>query len=435
MEVDQYEAKMGQQTVYMESVVNIFTRLNTAGRTLTREEITFAWVKSGWLADKVPGQTSANSCFADLLDSLSEIGLAITLDDLMAGVAFVWSIVFRNGRVLSQRDMLDANSISPMAVDLSNSWESIRRSIHFATEAIYSRGLKYGQHFQSLNALYVLWAWSFTGERWRNAANLKELQKQAFDSQIRQLFDTLCDRWLIGSQWAGYWGFASLLRVGNIALRLHSLSVQTASAMNQDAAIGLQKAALDELVEGTIGGATDWVERLSADDRSQVRQYYAALWMWHRLCDKRWHMSVIPLRQGKKSATLDVDHVVAVKLWEKFTSLDAKLSLEDADDEEACYNDLGNCLLLETSFNISKSDSPLGDWLKEMAEFKAGSLSGREAEWAESFRLPQILLYPRNKQKASIAQAIADRTTSMKAELISFITGKTFRRDIASSIG
>jgi len=318
-----------------------------------------------------------------------------------------------------------------MAADLSNSWESICRSIQFVTEGIYGRGLRYGQHFQSLNALYILWAWSFIGERWRTAANLKESTKEAWDSGTRKVFDALCDRWLIGSQWAGFWGFASLLRVGGIAVKLHGLSVQMASLPDQDTATGLQKATLDELVEGTIDGATDWVERLSADDRSQVRQYYAALWIWHRLSGKRWSSSAIPLRQGKKSATWDVDHVVAVKLWEKLTSSDATESAEDLDDDEACYNELGNCLLLETSFNISKSDRPLGDWLKEVSESKTGSLLGSQTEWAESLCLPEILLQPKGEQKASIAQAIANHTSLMKNELISFVSGKTFRRDIA----
>ncbi len=38
---------------YNEAIVNIFTRLNTAGRTLTREEITFAWLKMGWTMYKL----------------------------------------------------------------------------------------------------------------------------------------------------------------------------------------------------------------------------------------------------------------------------------------------------------------------------------------------------------------------------------------------
>jgi hypothetical protein len=46
------------QDVYNDAIVNIFTRLNTAGRALTRQEITFAWIKTGWDASKTEGRTA-----------------------------------------------------------------------------------------------------------------------------------------------------------------------------------------------------------------------------------------------------------------------------------------------------------------------------------------------------------------------------------------
>jgi hypothetical protein len=48
LELAEYEEALGSREVYNDAVVNIFTRLNTAGRTLTREDITFAWLKVGW---------------------------------------------------------------------------------------------------------------------------------------------------------------------------------------------------------------------------------------------------------------------------------------------------------------------------------------------------------------------------------------------------
>jgi hypothetical protein len=48
LELAEYEEALGSRELYNDAVVNIFTRLNTAGRTLTREDITFAWLKIGW---------------------------------------------------------------------------------------------------------------------------------------------------------------------------------------------------------------------------------------------------------------------------------------------------------------------------------------------------------------------------------------------------
>ena len=38
------------------------------------------------------------------------------------------------------------------------------------------RGLRYGEHFQSLNSLYVLWAWQYIGEIWLAANPQKAVQ-------------------------------------------------------------------------------------------------------------------------------------------------------------------------------------------------------------------------------------------------------------------
>jgi hypothetical protein len=45
LELAEYKEALWSREVYNDAIVNIFTRLNTAGRTLTREDITFAWLK------------------------------------------------------------------------------------------------------------------------------------------------------------------------------------------------------------------------------------------------------------------------------------------------------------------------------------------------------------------------------------------------------
>ena len=53
-----FTADAFSQDLYNDAIVNIFTRLNTAGRALTRQEITFAWIKTGWDASKTGSQRS-----------------------------------------------------------------------------------------------------------------------------------------------------------------------------------------------------------------------------------------------------------------------------------------------------------------------------------------------------------------------------------------
>ena len=48
LELAEFSEKFFARETYNDAVVNIFTRLNSAGRVLTREDITFAWLKIGW---------------------------------------------------------------------------------------------------------------------------------------------------------------------------------------------------------------------------------------------------------------------------------------------------------------------------------------------------------------------------------------------------
>ncbi len=106
-----------------------------------------------------------------------------------------------------------------------------------------------------------------------------------------------------------------------------------------------------------------------------MNQYYAALWLWHRLDDNRWSSSNQPLRLGKaKSSSTDVDHLVSVKIWESRRGSVEDL-LEDGESFDEIVNSIGNCVLLDKSFYISKSDKPLRDFMLQVHRIKEGSLS------------------------------------------------------------
>jgi hypothetical protein len=101
-------------------------------------------------------------------------------------------------------------------------------------------------------------------------------------------------------------------------------------------------------------------------------------------------MSAVALRVGKKQPSWAVDHVVAVKLWERM----AVSQGEAFDEPTSTANDHGNCLLLETALNISKSDKPLALWAKEVHEFKPGTGTLKLDDWAKALCLPTLMLNP-----------------------------------------
>ena len=91
-------------------------------------------------------------------------------------------------------------------------------------------------------------------------------------------------------------------------------------------------------------------------------------------------MSEIPLRSGKGKRSLDVDHTVAYAQWDTKVSLGLPTGIETKDEALALVNMLGNCSLLEKSFNISKSDKTLRSFMEEVHEFKEGKVD--LASWA-----------------------------------------------------
>lgn len=103
-----------------------FTRLNTAGRTLTRQEITFAWIKSCWDAGKTNG-TDAQSCFQSLRKGLADKALSIEMDQVVKGISSTWSRLTWQRTVALGSRLLRGETIRPMATDVCALWGVIEQ--------------------------------------------------------------------------------------------------------------------------------------------------------------------------------------------------------------------------------------------------------------------------------------------------------------------
>jgi hypothetical protein len=103
------------------------------------------------------------------------------------------------------------------------------------------------------------------------------------------------------------------------------------------------------------------------------------------------------------------------------------------DDFESRYdalsfiNLLGNCSLLEKTFNISKSDEPMWNFLEDVHEFKEGQL--QRHEWEEALALSETLTSPDNSNLADIKNAVQTRDALIRRDLTDFIAGRKHRVD------
>ena len=138
---------------YNDAIVNIFTRLNTAGRQLTREEITYAWLKRGW---------EGNDRFAKAPEFVEEVRSKFERwgfgDDLVIRyLAHAWSVHENNGRVIRERELLDGNTIKPMAKFISSNVNVILQAAEELVGDINDKG--YPEIIDAPNAVLVAWVY------------------------------------------------------------------------------------------------------------------------------------------------------------------------------------------------------------------------------------------------------------------------------------
>ena len=193
--------------------------------------------------------------------------------------------------------------------------------------------------------------------------------------------------------------------------------------------------------------ATEQINITAVRDRRRVHAYYPYLWVWHRLNDARWKQSSIPMREKRKrTSKLEVDHTIADALWGRlvnqaiekktvdFVGSDEEKALLAPDEFEsrvdafAFINSIGNCSLLEKSFNISKLDKPMWTFLQNVHEFIEGKI--QRSEWEEALSLSETFTDPENASLAVIKEAILARESLIRKELTEFIAGSKLRVDV-----
>lgn len=440
LELAEYEEAFGSREVYNDAVVNIFTRLNTAGRTLTREDITFAWLKVGWNTACTQNQ-SAKACIEALVKQLEELLLPVTVEDVVSAVSFVWSVAFNSGNLLNNNDLMRGEAIRPMAANVSENWALVVEAATRICAQARDRGLRFREHYQSVNAMAYLWGWYFAALRWRQEHKPKELEKDSLDKSLAGTLDLLMDRWLICSQWAGVWASASAEALGGYATRLAACAQALAKAPDAHSAVDLLKQQLELEVKGIEQDAVNkGLMTMSADDRQQVRVYYTALWLWNRLEQNRWNKAKLALRQqSRRQNSLDVDHIVAWDLWRSKLEMlkaesatgDAPAGKIDTDELGSMVNELGNCMLLEKNFNISKSNKPLKQFLEGVHEFKEGTFSIEEWVTALDLEMPQV--DSADTTIDVLRTLFSERTQKIRGDLEQFVRGAKSRIDLESN--
>lgn len=435
LQLSPFNDQVFSQDLYNDAIVNIFTRLNTAGRALTRQEITFAWIKTGWDAART-GNRTAGKCFEELGEALTDEGVALDIDALVGTVSAMWSVLHRDGALLTASDLLRGEKVRPMAQDLVQSWDTVASNAVDGTKLVDDRGFKFGTHYRSLNVLTLLLSWRLLGRQWLAGHPLQVTSKDSFEKSLDAAFSSYCDRWILLSQWSGRWGKSTDKAFAEYIKDLSTDWTGIRKLTAPDDVIAILRQRMETWISALQVESAKFVEGLSVLSRDAVHQYYLPLWLWHRLDAARWKASALPLREAKRNShSPEVDHIVAVKLWETLNGTPPAVTDagEDeptltADDLSTTMNALGNCCLLEKSFNIAKGAEPLRAFLDRVHEFKKGDL--QVDQWAKDIGVHTDLVDPSGKSAAVVRAVVEQRTATMKAELKEYLAGTRQRADV-----
>ena len=299
----------------------------------------------------------------------------------------------------------------------------------------------------SFNAIIVFLTWySLVFGRFETVSSgLSVIERDSLEKKLHLRAVQFLDRWVFGSQWANVWGDGAVLNFQNFATDLNGFKIKLAESGASEL-IATVDNGIGQLMERVSIKATERINNTVAIFRTRVHVYYPLSWVWHRLDEARWKYSSIPMRTGRKrTSKLEVDHTVADAFWQRLInrSIEEKLAAFVGTDEEkdlvapeefesrfeasVFINALGNCSLLDKSFNISKSDDPMWNFLQEVHEFKEGKIKRRE--WEAALSLTETLTAPIGSTLANIKKAIQTRDAIIRKDLTDFIAGTKQRVD------
>jgi hypothetical protein len=338
----------------------------------------------------------------------------------------VWAVAFRNGEVLSDRDLLKGEVLSLMARDLSQNWSLLVSAAEEVTRQARKRDVVsvYQAYYKSLNPFAVLWAWRFLAARWWQSPNRGRTTdpiRNRFDEALGASLDEHMDRWLLCSHWAGMWAGSTSDAIARFARGLAGLHASLAQCHEWQQAIELLCNHLHSLVSGLQQGAAEHISALQVSRRADVKAYYSPLWVWHRLDERRWDVSRLTLRERTRATPkLEVDHIVAVEMWPQL------VGTSEGDDLQRDVNALGNCMLLKSNFNRSKNKSSFGSFL-ERALDPHGPTTLRDV--AIGLGLDKAQLYPEGADLVDLRRQTQERGKAVKQDLVDFVNGRKNRVD------
>jgi uncharacterized protein with ParB-like and HNH nuclease domain len=435
---------------YNDAIVNIFARLNTAGRALTRQEVTLAWLKTGWREANLESETKIDcdaalkKLLAELNDNGENTGMQMEIDNLVDILSLFWIIVERSGDdkselVLDDEDLVNGNKVKNIGKSTFKFWTIIKEVILECKDTFEDRNLN--ECFsRSFYAFYIICGWKFIAaiSSRQNEGRIRETDCK-FTIQINTAFDMFIDKWYFSTQLSDTWSDRNKYPnyVGKLC-KLHKIIV---SCHDPDQSINFLSGELDAILSDLRQSAVTRINGLRAYNRHEVIAYKNILWLWNRLTLDRWSEVKRPMRRKSAAPKLEVDHAIPVDIWNEKVENEYPLSTsKDPTGQEVSFvingtsytrstllyeiNILGNCSLLLRSHNRSKGKEPFGIFLNDVYNSEPEQIERVK----DALLLNDTFLSPLTVTIEKILIETKIRTDKIKSELIDYFNQKEQKR-------
>ena len=359
-----------QQEDYNFAIVNIFTRLNQGGQTLTKEEITFAWIKIQW--------PEAVEKIEELRSAINEIDSKFRLatDAIVKMLSIIWCAFddIQRGKILRDNDLLDSKTVKTMARWLQTNWDVVSGGLLTVTHIVSECNLRFNQHYYSINALTLLSVWRISFNVFLfESTNVSAHAKDTFLLNANTSVSEFAKKWLLLSQWAGLWSKGTDISVENYTKKISAIYFDEArNGSIDDVTIkNILNKEIQEWVCDQKEGSITFIDLLMVNERTSVGGYRSALEIWQEQDSDRLTQASILLKTSNSELKKEVDHIVsyksALEIYKAFPPM-GKTLLDT-------INSIGNCMLLQKTFNISKKDLSLVRWFgkNEFSEIEDAS--------------------------------------------------------------
>lgn len=362
-----------------DDVLEIFTRLNTQGTPLTREQIFAAQIKRLWT--DFPHKLDQ---LRSLLSGKYGMGGYIDDDDLVTGFnLMLQTVTNRKNKKEAQVEFKTGKYGS-----WDNLWQRFSKLTILLMETLVNRfSIRYHQEYTSLHAIWFI------------VALLYATDYHDTDEEIDQDLAHEIVRWLMITGWAKIWANKS-----SDSVRIYTEHVLTAMHNHRTDALAELRDWLNN-DEKLKTPARDNIENLNVISRGEVRKYYSALWVWMRMTEER---ALLLTSFEKDSPSWQVDHIIPAA-WK-----------QDDPKYAQTLNCLGNCWLLESLTNNNKDKMPFNDFLKEY-DFPENNTVAKDIDALNLMSCRETS--KDDEMDLVIVPAIKERGEKIKADLIRYISG------------